>query len=121
MIIDAKQYSGKVEKRDVGGFFRSDIRLYVGGRDQSRLVAGLGRQVDAVRHALDDESVPVHPAISFVGAEWPLLFAKPFQVSGVWVSWTTKLADLVLEAEEHLSLDELERVARLLAEKFPVK
>lgn len=28
-IVDAKRYEGKVERRDVGSFFRPDARLYV--------------------------------------------------------------------------------------------
>jgi Nuclease-related domain len=39
-VIDAKNYKGRVEKRDRGGFFSTDCRLYVGGRDKTPLVAG---------------------------------------------------------------------------------
>jgi hypothetical protein len=42
-VIDAKRYSGKVERRDKGFLFRTDWRLYVGGRDQSKLVKGMPR------------------------------------------------------------------------------
>jgi hypothetical protein len=35
-IIDAERCRGKVERRDVGGLFRSDQRLYVGGRDRTK-------------------------------------------------------------------------------------
>jgi hypothetical protein len=117
-IIDAKRYKGKVERRDVGGFFRSDIRLYVGGRDRTKTLDNLGWQVDAVRQAIGDEAVPVHPSLSFVGAEWPLFFAKPFQLDGVWISWPAKLADLVL-ADGPVSPDDIEQVARRLAEHLP--
>lgn len=113
-VIDAKRYTGKVEQRNVGGLFRSDIRLYVGGRDRTKTVAGLGWQVEAVRRVLDDDALPVHPTLSFVGAEWPLLFAKPFRLDGVWISWPGKLADLILE-EGPLMPADIERVARLLA------
>ena len=40
-VIDAKHYKGAVARRDVGGFFREDLRLYVGGRDQTKLVTGV--------------------------------------------------------------------------------
>lgn len=117
-IIDAKRYKGKVERRDVGGFFRTDIRLFVGGRDRTKAVDGLGWQVDAVRAVLDDETIPVHPSLSFVGADWPIFFAKPFQLRGVWISWPGKLAELVLN-EGPLSPEDIERTARQLAEKLP--
>lgn len=117
-IIDTKRYRGKVERRDVGGFFRSDVRLYVGGRDRTKAVAGLGWQIDAVRAVIDDESIPVHPTLSFVGADWPLFFAKPFRLNDVWVSWPAKLAELVLE-DGPLGPDDVERVARQLAERLP--
>lgn len=82
-IIDAKRDTGKVERRDVGGLLRTDFRLYVGGRDRTKAVDGLGWQLDAVCIVLDDVSVPVHPSLGFVGADWPLLFKKPFQLRGV--------------------------------------
>ena len=92
-IIDAKKYAGKVEKRDVGGFFKTDLRLYVGGRDRTKSVDGLQWQVDAVRAVLDDDAIPVHPALSFVDAQWPI-FAKPLQLRGYgsagppsWPTW----------------------------------
>lgn len=117
-IIDAKRYKGKVERRDVGGFLRTDIRLYVGGRDRTKTVDGLGWQVDAVRRVIDDETVPVHPSLSFVGADWPIFFAKPFRLNGVWISWPAKLAELVL-GEGPLSPDGIERVTRKLVEQLP--
>lgn len=117
-IIDAKKYKGKVEKRDVGGLFRSDVRLYVGGRDRTKAVAGLGWQAEAVRAALGNDEIPIHCALSFVGAEWPLFFAKPFQLDGVWVSWPVKLAELIA-ADGALEADTVEAVARSLASKLP--
>jgi hypothetical protein len=51
---DAKRYRGKVERRDVGGFFRTDVRLYVGDRHRTKAVEGLGWQVDSVRSVLGD-------------------------------------------------------------------
>ncbi len=46
-IIDAKRYKGLVASRDVGSLFRPDVRLYVGSRDRSSLVAGMARQVQS--------------------------------------------------------------------------
>jgi hypothetical protein len=117
-IIDAKRYKGKVEKRDKGGWFKSDIRLYVGGRDRTKLIEAMGWQHDAVFAVLALEDVPVHCALTFVGAEWPLFFAKPLHLGDVWVSWPAALADLVAKPGP-LEPDDVERVARLLAATLP--
>ena len=77
-IIDAKNYKGKVEQRDVGGLFKSDQRLYVDNRDRTQLVRGLARQIDSVLEALDDAEVPIDAALCFVDAEWGF-FSKPFR------------------------------------------
>jgi hypothetical protein len=45
-VIDAKQYSGALEKRDLRGWFRVDERLYVAGRDRTKLVEGVAGQAD---------------------------------------------------------------------------
>jgi hypothetical protein len=52
--IDAKNYSGKVQRIDKGGWFSTDLRLYVGRRDCTKLVHGMGKQVEAIRAALGD-------------------------------------------------------------------
>ncbi len=117
-IVDAKRYQGKVERRDVGGLLRSDVRLYVGGRDRSKLVAGMQWQFDAVLGALGGLELPVHRALSFVDADWPLFFAKPLRFGDVWVSWPSKMAELIAEPGP-LDDEVVERAARLLAGRLP--
>jgi len=117
-VVDAKRYRGKVEKRDKGGWFSTDLRLYVDGRDQTKLVGGMGWQREAVITALGDEAVPVHCALTFVGAEWPLLFRKPLRFGDVWVSWPGKLAELI-DRPGTLGENDVERIARLLAGALP--
>jgi len=86
-VIDAKCYTGQVAKRDGGGWFSSDVRLYVGRRDCSRLIRAMATQVDAVRDALGTQwgDVPVQPVVCFVDAEWRL-FTDPFELDGVLVA-----------------------------------
>ena len=50
-VIDAKKYAGGVEKRNVGGWFRVDERLYVGGRDRSKRSTACGGRWRSSRHA----------------------------------------------------------------------
>ena len=93
-VIDAKTYTGLVERRDKGGWFKTDYRLYVNGRDRTKLAEGLRWQVEAVRTALGDVDAPVHAALCFIDAEWKL-FPKPFQLHDAWVTWGQKLAEMI--------------------------
>ncbi|MEP7202626.1 MAG: nuclease-related domain-containing protein [Ilumatobacteraceae bacterium] len=119
-VIDAHEYDGRVERRDVGGWFKVDERLYVAGKDRTSLVDGIDRQVSAVENVLAKEGldrVPVHAALCFVNSEWGW-FAKPFAMSGVWVTWATKLTELVLDWNA-ISNTEIDRLARVVGARLP--
>jgi Nuclease-related domain len=120
--IDAKNYRGRVKRIDRGGWFSSDLRLYVGHRDCSKLVLGMAKQVDAIRAALSDSgtrelSVEVRAALCFVDAEWSL-FARPFRLGGVWIGWPRALTDRLREAGE-LTREQLALLARSVASALP--
>ncbi len=96
-IIDAKNYSGKVECRDIGNWRSDEQRLYVGGRNQTTLLSGMGWQADAVQESIDAiglGAVPTHRYVCFTEAEWGF-FAKPFRIDGVWVGWPKALVEAV--------------------------
>jgi len=116
-IIDAKNYKGKVEQRDVGGWLKTDRRLYVNGRDQSKLVAGFARQINAVLEAINGAEIPAHAALCFVNSEWGLL-AKPFKHAGVWVTWPKKLSEMIA-APGSLTSEDVVRIADRLASGLP--
>ena len=117
-VIDAKAYSGTVHRRDVGGFFRRDDRLYVGRRDCTKLVHGMQRQVEAVRPTLPEWfDGEVAPVLCFVGAEWKL-FSKPFIIGNVLVTWPRALVDLVGKPGP-LAEEGIASIARDLAVKLP--
>jgi hypothetical protein len=120
--IDAKNYSGKVQRIDKGGWFSTDLRLYVGRRDCSRLVLGMAKQISAIRAALSDSDtgelvVEVRAALCFVDAEWSL-FAKPFSLGGVWIGWPKVLGDRLREAGE-LTPEQLRSLAEAIARALP--
>lgn len=122
-IVDAKEYRGSVQRRDVGGWFTSDLRLCVGRHDRSKVLDGVRRQRDAVARMLQrdfgEDAPPLHAAICLVGAEWGL-FARAFQVDGVWVAWPGRMGRMLLRTDtvgEHRR----ERVAVVLARRFPVR
>jgi len=95
LVVDAKRYRGRPALRSEGGLFRSVTRsLTVGGRDQTKLVAGVQRQVEIVWGILEEggaAGVPVRGALCFVEADWPM-FGGSFQVAGVRVLWPRLLA-----------------------------
>jgi Nuclease-related domain len=98
-VIDAKRYTGLVERKDRGGWLSSDVRLTVGGRDRTRLVDGLHKQIadvqEIVAHRLD--TTLVQGALCFIDGEFRL-FAKPFEIDGVLITWRNALRDRLLLA-----------------------
>jgi hypothetical protein len=67
--VDAKRYRGRIVVRGE--------RLFVAGRDRSKLLEQARRQREVVRAALDAggfHDVQVLPVLCFTGVEWPLLF-----------------------------------------------
>jgi hypothetical protein len=122
-VVDPKNYRGKVEQRDAGGLFRTDLRLYVGGRDKTKLVKGMDQQVAAVRAALArDEKwsdVPVTPVLLFISAEnWSWLNFRPLRFGETYVLWGEAFGKL-LHAEETIPHDAVVELERLLADALP--
>ncbi len=119
-IVDAKNYKGKVERRDVGNWRTTDIQLFVNGRNRMKAVTGMEWQVAAVRAALAETpfaGAEIHPALCFTNSEWPL-FAKPAQVKGVWVLWAKKLIELASAPGAHND-QAMDYIARVLSERLP--
>jgi hypothetical protein len=120
-VVDAKNYSGTVELRNAGSWFRSVPRLYVGGRDRSKIADGLAWQVSAVRGALGHADLPSMPPITgvlcFVGARWPW-FGRPKEFEGVRIDSPESLKT-VLNGPVVLDPPMVERIVRVLAEVLP--
>jgi hypothetical protein len=98
-IVDSMQRQGRVERRDVGRFLRSEPRLFVDRRDASRLVNGIMRQVGAVRDALGTfgEDVRVSPLLCLVGATWGRR-RRLIEIDGVVVGWPEAVPEVVTGA-----------------------
>jgi hypothetical protein len=122
-VVDAKRYEGTIRIRDVGGFFKSDERLYVGRRDCSKLAENMVWQVEAVERVLRSVGAnpmpPITPVLCFVKGEWPLL-SPPDSYRGVRLRGTRSIKKLVASAR---ALDgvEIERLTRVLAAGLQAK
>lgn len=89
-VVDAKKYKGRPELRIEGGILRPRReKVVVGGRDQTKLVAGMHKQVDVVAGVVGPD-VPVHGVLCFVEADWPLV-GGAFTTQGVQLLWPKKL------------------------------
>jgi Nuclease-related domain len=120
-VVDAKTYAGRLQIRDVGGWFRTDYRLYVGGRDRSHLADNMSWQVDAVEALLRSVGcdADVTPVLCFIGATWPL-FRTRNHFGNVRLEDPVSLRWLVTSAPV-LGPDEINWLSHVLATGFPAK
>jgi len=120
-VVDAKRYDGRLRIRDKGGFFRTDERLYVGGRDCSHLADNMSWQVKAVETLLVSvgHKVVITPVLCFIGVDWPLLF-PPDSFRGVQLEDPRSLRKLITRTQV-LEAGEIDKLARILATGFPAK
>ena len=120
-VIDAKADGGKVECRTIGSIWNTQSSLFVGGRDRTKLVLGMERQVEATRTALVADplaaDVSVRPVVCFIASEWGV-FATPFELYGVAVIWPKKLAQRIA-APGQLTQTAIGRLANRIAVALP--
>ena len=121
-VIDTKRYRGRIEVR--GALFGSPT-LRIAGRDQSKLVDGLARQIAAVQTALADAGLDaaVHGCFCFVAPEGlfadaglPLL--RTLQVNGYRLFKPRRLARY-LNRPGPYTAERVSRIQRELAARLP--
>jgi hypothetical protein len=115
-VIDAKHYHGRLERRRMGGWFVPRQALYVARRDRSALIASAQRQRAQVQRRLPPD-VAVRAALCFTGVETNL-FARPFTLNGVLVTWPKALAK-TLRAPGPLDAQRRHALAVALGRAFP--
>lgn len=116
-VVDAKRYKGRPELKIEGGLLRPRVeKVMVGGRDCTKLLDGVLKQVDVVRNLLDDETVAVTGALCFVEADWPLI-GGAFSTRGVQVMWPKRLAKTLVDV--HAGPVDVQAMARHLASRLP--
>jgi len=122
-VIDANQRSGFIEVVDKGSFFRSDLRLIIGGRNESKLAADMGWQLKAVTAALIEAGVdplpPIAAVLCFIDPNWPL-FRRPKSFDGVRIESEASIVK-VLGEPAALPSAEIDRLAQVVAEALPAK
>jgi hypothetical protein len=118
-VIDAKTHQGSLEVRRSGGLFSPRVQaLYINGRDQTGLVHGLLKQVDAVRRELSavEATIAVQGALCFVGTELPWFGSS--NIADVPLVGRRGLAKLLLRPGDVDTADR-EAVATFLNQRFP--
>jgi nuclease-like protein len=121
-VIDAKRYRGKIEIRKP---FFGDPRLFIAGRDKTKLVEGLERQREAVLAALSVTvpELPVHACFCFLnpagqagGSGLPLL--RTLSIDGFPLFYPRRLSKR-LNAPGTLAPHSRQEVAKRLVAAFP--
>lgn len=110
LVVDAKKHKGRLEVRHG--------KLFIGGRDKSKLVDGVLRQAAAVRTALSAAGIAacdVKPVLCFVGTELP--WGRTV-VDGVEITGRRGLRKLAAR-DGAMTASSVEHVARVLAGAFP--
>ncbi|HXF31794.1 MAG TPA: nuclease-related domain-containing protein [Solirubrobacterales bacterium] len=121
-VIDAKRYKGKIEVRKplFGG-----AKLVIRGRDKTKLVDGLKRQVEAVRAGLAvvEQDVPVGGCFRFInpdgqagGSGIPLF--RTLSIGGLPLFYPRKLSKH-LHRPGPLNEERIEVLTEVLIELFP--
>jgi Nuclease-related domain len=114
-VIDAKRYNGKASvSRPLFGA----AKLTIAGRDRSRLVEGLARQVELVEAIVEQlaPAVAVRGALCFVDTELPVLKALTFK--GFPLLHAKPLAKRINAGGPH-SAQELQLLAAEIGRRLP--
>jgi Nuclease-related domain len=115
-VIDTKDWKGKVEIQTP---WRGAAKLLIRGRDCTKLIDGLERQLTAVRDALDRDGhheIPIRGALCFTQADLP--FLRTQKCRGHLLLYRKALAKQ-LNADGPLDPPFLENLARHLAVALP--
>jgi len=115
-VIDSKRYKGKVA---VAKPLFGQAKLTIAGRDKTKLVEGLAKQVALVEAVMPEVApgVPVRGALCFVDADLPLLGNLSF--NGYPLLYPKRLAKRI-NADGPLAAERVRELAKALAGRFPV-
>ena len=114
-VIDSKRYKGKVA---VSKPLFGTAKLSIAGRDKTKLVEGLAKQVALVEAVMRElaPGVPVRGALCFVDADLPLVGNLSF--NGYPLLYPKRLAKRI-NADGPLAADRVRELAVAVAQRFP--
>ena len=118
-VIDAKyRETGRAQLRRPGSIFRpKPPQLWVGGRNCTKLVANMAKQVDVVKFVLPEELRPqVRAILALVNVDWGI-FPTAFEIGEFLVAWPKEVARVVSRAGP-LSAAEVRSTAGQLADRL---
>jgi hypothetical protein len=121
-VIDCKRYKGKIE---VATPFFGKAKLKINGRDRTKLIDGLDKQVAHVKAALADmpEHVPVHGCLCFVAPEGLLAdvglpVLRILKINGYPLYHSKRLAKR-LNQQGPITADQAQRLQAELERRLP--
>ena len=118
-VIDAKNYRGLVSVEYESFFSKKEI-LKIDGKDRTKLVLGVQKQVSLVREALSDEirsPESIQGVLAFFAADWPLI-SPAKQILDIKLNGRKGLADLIQKHPKIENLD-IKKISNLLVRQFP--
>jgi hypothetical protein len=121
-VIDAKNYSGKIECRDLSTWDAPRVELRVNGWNSTRNAEGLVTQRQAVVEALATigmQAAPVESVLCFVGLE-QAPSGRPHRVLGSLAVSPAELIPMTQQAGPLLE-DAIRTIAHHLSSTFPAK
>ena len=118
-VIDAKNYRGLVSVEYESFFSKKEI-LKIDGKDRTKLVLGVQKQVSLVRDALEGEignTDSIQGVLAFFAADWPLI-SPAKQILDIKLNGRKGLVDLI---QRHPKSEELniKKISNILVRKFP--
>ena len=119
-VVDAKNCRGRIDRRYSGEWGHEDVRVYVAGQDRTESFSDLSWQKDTVHPILESigfGDVSIHQALCFTDGEWSI-FARPFQIDGVWIIWAKRLVKLARRPGP-LDDHDIRTIATHLADRLP--
>jgi hypothetical protein len=120
-VIDTKTHRGKIHVDRVGGLFSARCSvLMIGGRDQTRLIDGVERQIDLVRTALrrvGEDQIDVRGALCFPHIDGLPTLAR-LSVRGIIIDGPKRVAKLARRPGP-LHPKTIDRIWSSLGHSFP--
>jgi hypothetical protein len=118
-VIDAKNYEGQIEVQQPGWFSGDPEQLFINGRNRTKIVDGVKKQVAQVESVLSNSEIQmqVFGVLTFVVGELQFFIVQQ-RISGVFLSTERGIEKILRRPGAH-SAEEIKTTVKLLERKFP--